>query len=163
MNELITALRATLPERQVVIDDLRRLAYGTDASFYRLIPEVVAIVENEDEIRSVLDSARRFGRPVTVRAAGTSLSGQAITDGVLMLIGEGFASGEIAPDGASVRRGPGLVGGEANLRLAPLGRKIGPDPASINACKIGASSPTMPRACAAARRRTATRPCSACA
>ncbi len=137
MNELIAALRAALPERQVVIDDLRRLAYGTDASFYRLIPEVVAIVENEDEIRSVLDSARRFGRPVTVRAAGTSLSGQAITDGVLMLIGEGFASCEIAPDGASVRLGPGLIGGEANLKLAPLGRKIGPDPASINACKIG--------------------------
>ncbi|MEO0003033.1 MAG: hypothetical protein RLZZ22_725, partial [Pseudomonadota bacterium] len=108
MNELITALRAALPERQVVTDDLRRLAYGTDASFYRLIPEVVAIVENEDQIRDVLDSARRFDRPVTVRAAGTSLSGQAITYGVLMLIGEGLASCEIAPDGASVRLGPGL-------------------------------------------------------
>jgi D-lactate dehydrogenase len=74
---------------------------------------------------------------VTIRAAGTSLSGQAVTDGVLMLIGEGFATCEIAPDGNSVRLGPGIIGGEVNFRLAPLGRKIGPDPASINACKIG--------------------------
>ena len=137
MNELITALRAVLPERQVVSDDLRRLAYGTDASFYRLVPEVVAIVQNEDEVRAVLQCARRLGRPVTARAAGTSLSGQAVTDGILMLIGEGFASCEIAPDAASVRLGPGIIGGEVNARLAPLGRKIGPDPASINSCKIG--------------------------
>jgi D-lactate dehydrogenase len=74
---------------------------------------------------------------VTIRAAGTSLSGQAVTDGVLMLIGEGFATCEIAPDASTVRLGPGIIGGEVNFRLAPLGRKIGPDPASINACKIG--------------------------
>ncbi len=137
MSELIAALRAVLPERQVVTDDLRRLAYGTDASFYRLTPEVVAIVESEDEVRGVLAAATRLGRPVTARAAGTSLSGQAVTDGVLMLIGERFATCEVAPDAASVRLGPGMVGAEVNARLAPLGRKIGPDPASINACKIG--------------------------
>ena len=77
------------------------------------------------------------GRPVTFRAAGTSLSGQAITDGVLALIGEDFATCEISPDAATVRLGPGIIGGEVNVRLAPHGRKIGPDPASINACKIG--------------------------
>ncbi|MGI9133843.1 MAG: FAD-binding oxidoreductase, partial [Rhodoferax sp.] len=137
MTPLIQALRAVLPERQVVHDDLRRLAYGTDASFYRLIPQVVAIVENEDQVRAVLKAASQHQRPVTFRAAGTSLSGQAVTDGVLLLIGEGFATCEIAADAQSVRLGPGIIGGEVNFRLAPLGRKIGPDPASINACKIG--------------------------
>ena len=137
MSTLLSTLAGVLPKRQVVADDLRRLAYGTDASFYRLIPEVVAIVESEDEVRAVLQAAQVHRRPVTFRAAGTSLSGQAVTDGVLMLIGEGFATCEIAPDAASVRLGPGIIGGEVNFRLAPLGRKIGPDPASINACKIG--------------------------
>lgn len=137
MSPLITALGSALPARQVVFDDLRRLAYGTDASFYRLTPEVVAIVENEAEVQAVLAIAHAHQRPVTIRAAGTSLSGQAVTDGVLMLIGEGFATCEIAPDAKSVRLGPGIIGGEVNFRLAPLGRKIGPDPASINACKIG--------------------------
>lgn len=137
MTELIDALAAVLPPRQLVSDSLRRLAYGTDASFYRLIPELVAIVEDEEQVRAVLAAARAHGRPVTFRAAGTSLSGQAITDGVLMLIGEGFGGCDISPDAARVRLGPGLIGGEANARLAPYGRKIGPDPASINACKIG--------------------------
>jgi len=137
MDSLISALTRVLPQRQVVSDDLRRLAYGTDASFYRLLPEVIAIVENEEEVRTVLQVARAHRRPVTFRAAGTSLSGQAVTDGILVLIGDGFATCEIAADADSVRLGPGIIGGEANFRLAPLGRKIGPDPASINACKIG--------------------------
>ncbi len=137
ISPLITALSNALPVRQVVFDELRRLAYGTDASFYRLTPEVIAIVENEAEVQAVLAIAHAHQRPVTIRAAGTSLSGQAVTDGVLMLIGEGFATCEIAPDASSVRLGPGIIGGEVNFRLAPLGRKIGPDPASINACKIG--------------------------
>lgn len=134
---LIAALDRILPERQIITDELRRLAYGTDGSFYRLIPEVIAVVENEEEVRAVLQAARAHGRPATFRAAGTSLSGQAVTDGVLVLIGEGFATCDIAPDSATVRLGPGIVGGEVNYRLAPLGRKIGPDPASINAAKIG--------------------------
>ena len=137
MSPLIQALSRILPARQVITDNLRRLAYGTDASFYRLIPEVVAVVESEAEVQAVLQAAREHGRPLTFRAAGTSLSGQAVSDGVLALIGEGFATCEIGPDGATVRLGPGMIGGEVNYRLAPLGRKIGPDPASINACKIG--------------------------
>ncbi len=137
MSPLIQALSRVLPAKQVITDNLRRLAYGTDASFYRLTPEVVAVVENEEEVQALLHAARAYGRPVTFRAAGTSLSGQAVTDSVLALIGESFATCEIAPDAATVRVGPGMIGGEVNYRLAPHGRKIGPDPASINACKIG--------------------------
>ncbi len=137
MTNLIHQLRQHLPATQVISDDLRRLAYGTDASFYRLIPEVIAVIENEDEARKVLQTAKQHQRPVTFRAAGTSLSGQAITDGILALIGEGFATCEISADGGKVKVGPGIVGGEVNRRLAPLGKKIGPDPASIGAAKIG--------------------------
>ena len=137
MSTLVSALQRILTPKQVITDNLRRLAYGTDASFYRLTPEVVAVVESEEEVQALLQAARAHGKPVTFRAAGTSLSGQAVTDSVLALIGEGFATCEISPDAATVRLGPGIIGGEVNYRLAPHGRKIGPDPASINACKIG--------------------------
>jgi len=137
MSELIHHLSQYLPANQIIVDDLRRLAYGTDASFYRLTPKVIAVVESEADVRTVLEAAKRHRTPVTFRAAGTSLSGQAITDGVLALIGEGFATCEINADASQVKAGPGIVGGEVNRRLAPFGRKIGPDPASINACKIG--------------------------
>ncbi|GAB3362528.1 MULTISPECIES: FAD-binding and (Fe-S)-binding domain-containing protein [Giesbergeria] len=137
MSTLINALRQRLPAERVITDELRRLAYGTDGSFYRLIPEVVTVVQTEDEVRAVMDIARSNQRPVTFRAAGTSLCGQAVTDGVLVLLGEGLATCQISPDGATVQLGPAIVGAEVNRRLAPLGRKIGPDPASINAAKIG--------------------------
>ncbi len=137
MSALIEALRHRLPAERVITDELRRLAYGTDGSFYRLIPEVVAVVDDEAEVRDVIDLARQHGRPVTFRAAGTSLCGQAVTDGVLVLLGEGLATCRIAADGATVSVGPAIIGAEVNRRLAPLGRKIGPDPASINAAKIG--------------------------
>ncbi len=137
MNSLISALRTHFPVASVITDELRLLAWGTDASFYRLIPQVVVVVENEDDVAYVLTVAAQQGIHLTFRAAGTSLSGQAVTDGILVLIGEGFATCEIGPDAATVRVGPGIIGGEVNYRLAPHGRKIGPDPASISACKIG--------------------------
>ncbi len=137
MSAIVQALKLILPKHRVIIDDLRRLAYGTDASFYRMIPEVVAVVESEQEVQALLQAAREHKRPVTFRAAGTSLSGQGVTDSILALTGEGFATCEISADAATVTLGPGIIGGEVNARLAPYGRKIGPDPASINACKIG--------------------------
>jgi D-lactate dehydrogenase len=137
MSALVNALSRVLPAKQVVTDPLRRLAYGTDASFYRLIPEVVAVVESEAEVQALLQAARELNRSVTFRAAGTSLSGQSVSDSVLLLIGEGLAGCEIEPGAAVVRTGPGIIGGEVNFRLAPHGRKIGPDPASINAAKMG--------------------------
>ena len=137
MSALIDALRQRLPAERVITDELRRLAYGTDGSFYRLVPEVVAVVDDETEVRDVTRIARAHGRPVTFRAAGTSLCGQAVTDGVLVLLGEGLATCHIGAGGSTVQVGPAIVGAEVNRRLAPLGRKIGPDPASINAAKIG--------------------------
>lgn len=137
MNELIAQLRTLLSDERVIVDELRRIAYGTDASFYRLVPQVVVIVDSEAEVQGVLSLCRRHHQPVTFRAAGTSLSGQASTDSVLVMLGEGWKKHEILADGEMIRLGPAVVGADANRLLAPFGRKIGPDPASINACKIG--------------------------
>jgi len=137
MSQLIQQLRQSLPANQVITDELRLLAYGTDASFYRLTPQVIAVVESETDLKTVLQAAKQHNIPVTFRAAGTSLSGQAITNGILALIGEGFATYELNADASQVKVGPGIIGGEVNRRLAPHGKKIGPDPASIGAAKIG--------------------------
>jgi D-lactate dehydrogenase len=60
------------------------LAYGTDASFYRLVPKLVIRVEAEREVIGILQAATADRVAVTFRAAGTSLSGQAISDSVLL-------------------------------------------------------------------------------
>ena len=118
-------------------DPLSTLAFGTDASFYRLIPKLVIRVESEDEVVELLSLARRDQVSVTFRAAGTSLSGQAISDSVLIVLGDNWNAKEIRGQGMQIRLQPGVIGAQANAWLAPFGRKIGPDPASINACKIG--------------------------
>jgi D-lactate dehydrogenase len=128
--------RAVIPAERLFCDPLRTLAYGTDASFYRLVPKVVVRVRDVPEVQAVLALARRHRVPLTFRAAGTSLSGQAVTDSVLVQL-DGWKGRRVVDGGAAVVLEPGVVGAEANLLLAPLGRKIGPDPASIGACQVG--------------------------
>ena len=131
------ALRAFIPKDRIYTDPLRTLAYGTDASVYRLTPAIVVDVHTEGEVIILLHLARKHGVSVTFRAAGTSLSGQGVTDSVLVRLGYGWRGYRISEDGGAVSLQPGMIGGHANTLLAPLGRKIGPDPASIDSCMIG--------------------------
>ncbi|MDU9391305.1 FAD-binding and (Fe-S)-binding domain-containing protein [Pseudomonas sp. zfem002] len=126
-----------IPSERRFDDATSTLAFGTDASFYRLIPKLVVRVESEDEVVGLIQLAQRERVPVTFRAAGTSLSGQAISDSVLIVLGDNWNGREIRGQGEQIRLQPGVIGAQANAWLAPFGRKIGPDPASINACKIG--------------------------
>ncbi|MDS4020561.1 MAG: FAD-binding and (Fe-S)-binding domain-containing protein [Candidatus Competibacter sp.] len=136
-EQLHRDLQQFIPAARLIGDPLRTLAYGTDASLYRLIPKLVVRVDSEDEMRRILALAHRHGTPVTFRAAGTSLSGQAVTDSVLLQLGDGWRNWRIGADAATISLQPGIIGGHANRYLAPYRRKIGPDPASINSCFIG--------------------------
>ncbi|NMT63144.1 FAD-binding and (Fe-S)-binding domain-containing protein [Marinobacter orientalis] len=135
--DALAAIKELIPATRVYDDPLSTLAYGTDASFYRLIPGAVVKVESEEEVVGILKLARRFAAPVTFRAAGTSLSGQAVSDSILLVLGDQWRDHEIRNRGRQIRLQPGIIGAQANAWLAPYGYKIGPDPASINACKIG--------------------------
>ncbi|MBS3804453.1 MAG: FAD-binding oxidoreductase [Oleiphilaceae bacterium] len=136
-TEALKAIRQLVPGSRIYDDPVSTLAFGTDASFYRLIPKVVVKVESEDEVVALLGLARQFQVPVTFRAAGTSLSGQSISDSILIVLGDNWKAHEIRDEGRQIRLQPGVIGAQANAWLAPHGYKIGPDPASINACKIG--------------------------
>ena len=131
------AVAAFVPAERIITDPLRLLAYGTDASFYRLIPKIVINVESEEEVARILRRAHKDGIAVTFRAAGTSLSGQAVTDSVLLRLGEGWLGCRIYDNARRIDLEPGIIGAHANRSLAPFGKKIGPDPASIDTCKIG--------------------------
>jgi len=125
-----------LPKERIISNYAKRLAYGVDASFYRLVPQLVLILDNETEVEKVLREAALFKLPVTFRAAGTSLSGQAQSDSILIMLTTNWRAHEIVDLGLKIKLGPGVIGADANKYLLPYGRKIGPDPASINTCKI---------------------------
>src|SRR5215217_8674331 len=118
-------------------DPLMTYAWSGDASSYRLIPAVVVFVNSEDDVRAVFVAARAEGLPVTFRAAGTSLSGQAVTDGVLAVLGDGWRTLRIHENAEQITLGPAIIVAEANKALKPHNKKIGPDPASQATCKIG--------------------------
>ena len=131
------SLGALLSPRRVLTRPLDLAAYASDASFYTLTPAAVVRPQDTAEIKALCAWSRRERVPLTFRAAGTSLSGQAITDGVLVDLSRHWRTLEILDDGARVRVGPGVVGGIVNAHLARHGTKLGPDPASIAACMIG--------------------------
>jgi D-lactate dehydrogenase len=136
-KKFLEDLQPAIPGSRLVTDPLRTLAYGTDASFYRLIPKIVVKAETETEVAQIVKTADRYDVAITFRAAGTSLCGQAISDSVLVIAGSNWEDYKILDNGHRIRLQPGIIGGLANGYLIPFGRKIGPDPASINAAMIG--------------------------
>ena len=130
-------LKDVLGENRIMTDPLMTFAYSGDASQYRLVPAAVVIVDTEDQVRAVIAAARAENLPLTFRAAGTSLSGQAITDGVLCVLGDGWKKLVIHGNGDRITLGPAVIVANANRALKPLNKKLGPDPASQATCKIG--------------------------
>ncbi len=130
-------LRGAIPDNRIKTDPLYTYAYSGDASFYRLVPAIVVLVETEKEVAAVLAAAEAEDLNLTFRAAGTSLSGQAVTDGLLCVLGDGWRRIDIAEDGNKVTLGPATIVAVANSALRPFNRRLGPDPASQATAKIG--------------------------
>lgn len=122
---------------RIYTDYLRRFAYGIDASCYAYVPRVVVRAVNENEIITLFTLSQKYNTPLTFRAAGTSLSGQACSDSVLVLANAFWQDIEIVGNAESIKCSCGVIGIEANEALKPYGKKIGPDPATINNAMIG--------------------------
>ncbi len=111
--------------------------YASDASPYRLLPQVVVMARDAADVAKTLAFGRRSGIPVTFRAGGTSLNGQGQSEGILVDVRRHFSGVAVEDDGARARVKPGTVLGHANRVLAPHGRKLGPDPASTDIACVG--------------------------
>ncbi|WP_036922472.1 FAD-binding and (Fe-S)-binding domain-containing protein [Propionicicella superfundia] len=117
--------------------ELDRRALAHDASHILLVPSAVVAPRDADEVARLLRATSAAGIGLTFRSGGTSLSGQAGTEGVLADVRRHFTGVEVLDDGARVRVQPGVTVKQLNARLAAYGRKFGPDPASEAACTIG--------------------------
>ncbi len=136
-KEFVNDIKRVVDKRRVYTDLLRRFAWGTDAGFYRLTPQVVIRSKDKYEVSQILQRAYVMGLPVTFRAAGTSLSGQAISDSILLVAGKNWEDYTIASDGSTITVQPGIIGQRVNELLAPYGRQFGPDPASKKSAMVG--------------------------
>ena len=137
MEGFLNEIKAVLPQDRIYTDELRTLAWGADASFYRLTPKVVIRAKDEAEVSRIVKVVSKRGLPFTFRAAGTSLSGQSVSDSILIVAGKNWEDYSVAPDADSITLQPGIVGARVNQILKPLGRVFPPDPASIGSAMVG--------------------------
>ena len=136
-KQFLTELKQLLPADRIYTDELRTLGWGTDASFYRMIPKVVVRSDGEEEVSRIIKTCKKYKLPFTFRAAGTSLSGQSCTDSVLIVAGKHWENFTLSPDGENIQLQPGIVGARVNEILKPYGRVFPPDPASIGSAMVG--------------------------
>jgi len=136
-QQIQTQLAAAVDTSRILIRPIELIAYASDASFYRLIPRAVVQSKGLGEIRALFAFSQQQKIPMTFRAAGTSLSGQSISDGLLVDIARNWRAVNVEDGGKQIRVQPGVIGARANAALAPYKAKIGPDPASIATCTLG--------------------------
>jgi D-lactate dehydrogenase len=137
MNQLEQELCAILPPERVKCRLIDRYAFAGDASHFYLIPKAVVQPQTVEEVKQLFALSHRLQIPVTFRAAGTSLSGQSVTDGILVDLSNYWRKIVPEQEGALVRVEPAAIGAHVNQALKKFGRKIGPDPASIQAAMMG--------------------------
>ena len=130
-------LESILPKERIKCRLIDLVAYASDAGFYYLRPKAVVQPIHENEIIALLSFSHQHRIPITFRAGGTSLSGQAISDGILVDLSQYWNKILIEDDGNLVRVQPGITGSMVNNYLKKHKRKIGPDPSSIDAAMMG--------------------------
>ncbi|MDQ2621628.1 MAG: FAD-binding oxidoreductase, partial [Actinomycetota bacterium] len=134
---LRTELVGLLGEDRVLSRASDIIRYASDASPYRMLPQVVIMARDARDVAKVLAHGRDKGIGVTFRAGGTSLNGQGQTEGILVDVRRHFGGVEVLDGGKRVSVGPGTVLGHVNKVLAPTGYKLGPDPASTDIATVG--------------------------
>jgi D-lactate dehydrogenase len=134
---LLTELARILPANRIKTRYIDLVSFAADAGFYYLLPVAIVQPINEQEVISLFKLSRAYKTPIVFRTGGTSLSGQAITDGILVDLSQFWKKVNIEDNGQAVRLQPGITGAMVNAFLKKYQRKIGPDPASINAAMIG--------------------------
>jgi D-lactate dehydrogenase len=130
-------LQELLPADRVKTRYIDRVTFGSDAGFYYLLPRAVVQPVSEEEIISLFRFSHQHAIPLVFRCGGTSLSGQCITDGILVDLSRHWGRVEPLAEGRIVRVGPGVTGAMVNARLKMFHRKIGPDPSSIASAMMG--------------------------
>ncbi|WEK18455.1 MAG: FAD-binding and (Fe-S)-binding domain-containing protein [Candidatus Pedobacter colombiensis] len=135
--EIGKLLEDILPKERIKVRLIDLVAYASDAGFYYLRPKAVVQPVAESEIIALFRFSHQHQVPLTFRTGGTSLSGQAITDGILVDLSQYWNRVLIEDDGALVRVQPGITGSIVNGHLKRYKRKIGPDPSSIDAAMMG--------------------------
>ncbi|WP_101297216.1 FAD-binding and (Fe-S)-binding domain-containing protein [Halegenticoccus soli] len=126
-------------EGEVRFDEYTQILYATDGSIYRARPAGAVLPRTVEDVRATVRIAAEHDAPVLPRGAGSSLAGQAVGPGCVVLDFSKYMDDvvEIDPEARRARVQPGVVQDHLDAALAPHGLKFAPDPASSNRATVG--------------------------
>ena len=118
--------------------EAQKLVYATDASVYQEKPLAVAVPKTTAAIAQLIAFANEHQLTLIPRAAGTSLAGQVVGNGLIVDISKYFNQIlEINATEQYVRVQPGVIRDDLNLALKPFGLMFGPETSTANRAMIG--------------------------
>lgn len=136
--ELVGRLETMLGAAQVRSDELNLAQYATDASNYRVVPQVVVTPRHRDEVEAVLALSRETSTPITSRGGGTSIAGNSIGPGIVIDFSRHLNRVlALDPEARTATVEPGVVMSDLQRLAAPYGLRFGPDPSSQNRATLG--------------------------
>jgi FAD/FMN-containing dehydrogenase/Fe-S oxidoreductase len=125
-------------EGDILLDELSRVIYSTDASVYREKPFAVVLPKNKNDVQKIVKFANKYTVPIIPRAAGTSLAGQVVGSGIIVDISKYMNKIiELNETEKWVRVEPGVVLDELNIYLKKYRLQFGPETATSNRCNLG--------------------------
>ncbi|MGE4289215.1 MAG: FAD-binding and (Fe-S)-binding domain-containing protein [Salinivirgaceae bacterium] len=127
-----------LLEGELLTDEASKIRYATDASVYFEKPTAVVVPKNEHDIEKLVSYAAKHKIPLIPRAAGTSLAGQVVGNGVIVDISKHLTRVlDFNPNEKTITVEPGVILDELNRFLEPHGLFFGPETSTANRCNIG--------------------------
>ncbi|MDV6013748.1 FAD-linked oxidase C-terminal domain-containing protein [Haloechinothrix sp. LS1_15] len=136
-DELVAELAAEV-RGDVDFSRRRRAEYSSDASNYRRVPAGVVYPRDAEDAEAAVAVCARHGMPITTRGSGTSIAGNAVSDGIVLDLSRYLTRIiEIDPEARTATVEPGVIPDVLNGEAARYGLRFGPDPSTHGRCTIG--------------------------
>jgi FAD/FMN-containing dehydrogenase len=124
------------------IDDAARAVYSEAAGIAQIIPRAVAVPSDADDVVALVHWAARTGTPLVPRGSGSSMSGGAVGDGVIVDLSRLAALEPPDPSRRTLRCGPGALRDSVDAAARAVGLRFPVDPSSGAYCTVGGMAST---------------------
>ena len=138
-EHLIGVLRAIVGTQYVLIEREDVIVYEQDGSIFQVMPEIVVVPANVEEVSAVVKAAKRANVPIVPRGSGTGLAGGSVPaeGGIILSLTRFDRILKIdLPNHLAIVE-PGVINLDVTKAVAKDGFFYAPDPSSQAACSIG--------------------------
>ncbi len=139
IDKLVRALRQITGDRYVLVEKEDVIVYEQDGSIFQVMPEIVVLPANVEEVAAVVKAAKIANVPIVPRGSGTGLAGGAVPaeGGIILSLTRLNRILKIDLENRIAVVEPGVINVDVTKAVAKDGFFYAPDPSSQAACSIG--------------------------